>query len=81
MELGQAGDVGPASKRYWRIAWIGIFLSIFIGGLTAPLLDLSPFITMGVTAVLLFLATLPLALAARRERLEREKHLKDTGPV
>lgn len=77
--MGQADSVGPAGKRYWRTSWIAIIASILIGALIARPLGLSPFVTMGVIAVLLLLVTLSLALAARRERLEQDKFEHDGG--
>jgi hypothetical protein len=46
---------------------IGSFAAIFIGGIIAIPLQMSPFITMGALALILILLTLPLARAALRE--------------
>ena len=43
----EAHNIGPAAKLYTRIVWIGGMASIFIGGLIAIPLRISPFITMG----------------------------------
>ena len=43
----EAHNIGPAAKLYTRIVWIGGTASIFIGGLIAIPLRISPFITMG----------------------------------
>lgn len=67
----EAPDVGPAAKRYTRIVWIGALASIFIGGLLAIPLCLSPFITMGVPVLILLLVTISLGRAAARERKRR----------
>ena len=72
MVMGQPRTVGPAAIRYWRVMWICTVASIFIGGLIARPLGLSMFVTMGTIAALLFLGTLPLGLAARKERIERD---------
>lgn len=63
-----ANSVGPAAKRFSRVIWIGGFAAIFIGGIIAIPLRLSPFLTMGALIAILFLVTLPLARAAFRER-------------
>lgn len=59
---------GPAAKRYSRVMGIGSFAAIFIGGIIAIPLHMSPFITMGALALILILLTLRLARAALRER-------------
>lgn len=67
----EAPDVGPAAKRYTRIVWIGGMASIFIGGLIAIHLRISPFITMGVPVLILLLVTIPLGSEAVSERKRR----------
>jgi uncharacterized membrane protein len=77
--MGQSRTAGPAAKRYWRVVWIILFGSITIGEFLALSLNLSPFVTIVPIALLLILATLPLALAARRERIEQERFERDGG--
>ncbi|GAA3665350.1 hypothetical protein GCM10023081_00260 [Arthrobacter ginkgonis] len=66
--MGKPGSIGPASKRYNWISRAALIVSVFIGGLIAELLGLSPWITMGGLALVSLLVTLPLGVAAGRER-------------
>ena len=79
MVMGQPRTERPAAKRYWRVAWIALFASILLGATLALPRNVSPFVPRGSIAVLLLLATLPLALAARKERIEQERLERDSG--
>lgn len=60
----------PQARRFNIVGIIGVFVVLLIGALAREVTGWSPWITYGVPLIILFLVTLPLVHAARREGMQ-----------
>lgn len=70
----------PQARRFNIVGIIGVLVVLFIGVLVRLTTGWSPWITYGVPFIILFLVTLPLALAAGRERAQIRKAESEAEP-